>query len=885
MAGSRRSPVIVPLAGGGFIDLPNKPILRNAAPTVTDVYDIGDVWVDQTAQAAHILVAYSGSDAVWKTYPAGASPTFTDVTITPGDLSVANDVTVVGKLALSGAGETHTISGDLTVAGAITVATLTATGTTTIAGDLDLTSAALIDLTSTLNADPCIYLHANGGLLETVHIRASQGTAVDAIKLTAAAGGVTITTGLVSDDSFNVASSGGIDIDGAKQINIATSETDADSFVMSSAGGMDVTIAGAAGKDLDVGCTSGSVNITAGESDADALVLKASGAAGGVKVQTGTSGLELANQADATTIDLGNIAPTVSRTITIGGGQVATGAVADTIDIGVDAVTTEATASKVVNIATGTNDTGTLTVNALSGTVTSGTVAMNVATGTGTKILSFGNADGLTTVNIDGITLINDSIDVATSINTGTSTGAVSIGNALAGAIAIDTASGISLDGATASNFSVTGAGIDLTLASVGGSIGIDASEASATAVVIEASNGAGCVQVKAGSAGVLIGNEADTAVLDLGNIAPTASRTVTIGGGQVATAAVTDTIDIGVDAVTTQATASKIVNIGTGTNDTGTLNVNILSGTVTSGTVAMNLATGTGTKIINTGNADGLTTVNIDGITLINDDIDVATSINTGTSTGSVSIGNALAGAMAVDTASGISLDGATASNFTVTGAGADLTLGSVGGSVVIDGSEASATAVSVTASDVAGGLDFNAGTGGVTLDTTAGFSIDGATASNVTVTGANEDLTLKSTGGSVIVEGTEAVTTAVRIVASDVAGGISLEGDGLTSVEGENVTIASPVVIATVNKNVMDIICTGFTTAAAASETFTITNSKISATSRIVEGCCNEGANDAQMNIKRINRSAGSCVVTITNDGAAALNGNLSFTLWILS
>ena len=567
---------------------------------------------------------------------------------------------------------------------------------------------------------------------------------------------------------------------------------------------------------------------------------------------------------------------------------------------------------------------------------------------------------------------------VARAINVGTSAAAhvISIGNAAAGAITLDTAAGISLDSATASNFTVTGASADLTLGATGGSINITATEAAADAVVITASDGAGGVQIKAGTGGILIGNEADTTTIDVGDIAPTAARTITIGGGTVVTASVTDTIDIGPDGATTNADSVKTVNvngggvttgqvltnIATGAITSGTHTVSIQSGNAAAGTVATNVSTGTGTKTVNFGNADGLTTVNIDAITLINDSINVNTSINTGTSTGAVSIGNAAAGALAMDTAAGISLDGATASNFTVTGA-ADLTLNSTAGSVNIDGGEADPAAISIQASDAAGGIDvdfgtgglaidgtggayvitsdtasslgvtkrgidltldsaagrnvitggeaaadavriqaddaaggidIDSGTGGITLDSTGAFSIDGATASNVTVTGAAADLTLGATGGSINITATEAAADAVVITASDAAGGIDLttgggsidlSSSGLVSVVADTSSTASPTAAATMNVRVGTATFTGFTTAAAGAQQFTITNSFIGTSSSILVTACNEGGNDAQMTITRVNRASGSMVVTLTNNGAAALNGNVAITFWVLS
>lgn len=263
--------------------------------------------------------------------------------------------------------------------------------------------------------------------------------------------------------------------------------------------------------------------------------------------------------------------------------------------------------------------------------------------------------------------------NVARAITLG-STGAhtVNIGNALAGAIAIDSAANISLDGATASNFTVTGASQDLTLASVGGSIGIAASESAGDAIIINASGAAGGLQLQAGTGGVLIGNQADCTTLALGDFAPTADRTITIGGGTVVTAAVDDVIDIGVDGATTNADSTKTVNINTGGVTLGVLATNVMTGNVTSGThttsiatgnraagtMATNVMTGTGTKTFNLGNADALTTCNIDAITLINDGVNAATSINTGASTGTVSIGNGASGAITVAGGAAVTVD-----------------------------------------------------------------------------------------------------------------------------------------------------------------------------------------------------------------------------------
>ncbi|KKK55976.1 hypothetical protein LCGC14_3069160, partial [marine sediment metagenome] len=146
-------------------------------------------------------------------------------------------------------------------------------------------------------------------------------------------------------------------------------------------------------------------------------------------------------------------------------------------------------------------------------------------------------------------------------------------------------------------------------------------------------------------------------------------------------------------------------------------------------------------------------------------------------------------------------------ASNFTITGA-ADLTLSSTAGSVIVNGEEAVADAIQITsvaggvdwntalqsnidssqaaadairilASNAAGGIDIDAGTTGIAVDSTGAISLQAATASDFTVTGA-ADLTLSTISGSVIVNGGEAVEDAILLDASDIAGGITLQTGG---------------------------------------------------------------------------------------------------------
>lgn len=122
------------------------------------------------------------------------------------------------------------------------------------------------------------------------------------------------------------------------------------------------------------------------------------------------------------------------------------------------------------------------------------------------------------------------------------------------------------------------------------------------------------------------------------------------------------------------------------------------------------------------------------------------------------------------------ISLDADTASNFNTSSG--DLTFDAEAGSINIDGGEADTASVRINASHVAGGIDVDAGTGGIAVDSTGIVSIQGAAASDVTVSGSGISLTLAATGGgaqSVIINSAGTGSNAIDINAT--AGGIDMD------------------------------------------------------------------------------------------------------------
>lgn len=132
--------------------------------------------------------------------------------------------------------------------------------------DIDITTSASINLSSTEDAANALYLLTNAGTSETIVITNTQGT---------------------NDAAINIdASAGGIDIDSGKSLTLNSAENTTDSVVISSSvGGIDIIASGAAAtEDIDITATGSSVNIVATEAAADAIVLNASTALGGIDI-------------------------------------------------------------------------------------------------------------------------------------------------------------------------------------------------------------------------------------------------------------------------------------------------------------------------------------------------------------------------------------------------------------------------------------------------------------------------------------------------------------------------------------------------------------------------------------------------------------------------
>lgn len=216
----------------------------------------------------------------------------------------------------------------------------------------------------------------------------------------------------------------------------------------------------------------------------------------------------------------------------------------------------------------------------------------------------------------------------------------------------------------------------------------------------------------------------------------------------------------------------------------------------------------------------------------------------------------------------------------------GEDVSISSTAGSLNLSGGEAAANAILLQTGSVNGGITVNTGTAGLTVTAVAGDIIMNAGLGDIYI---SDDAT-----AAVIEIGTGAADKGVTIGSTNTTssvviqagtGGINLSSAGIFTLNAVATSTASPTATVVTNANVGAATFTGFTTAAAATQDFTITNSLVTATSQILCTVCNEGANDAQMNIRRITRGAGSFVVSVVNSGAAALNGNVTITFIVLN
>lgn len=552
-----------------------------------------------------------------------------------------------------------------------------------------------------------------------------------------------------------LSAAGGIDVDAALQINIASSQNAADAIrINASAGGIDVDAVGAAGEDINITNTGGSVVIVATESAADSVVIQST--AGGIDI-------------------------------------LASGAAAgEDIDI-------TATGSS-VNITSTENNSGAVIVRANGGT--SERVTLLASQGTGADSINLESTAG-------GITL-SAALATADGINLAASAGGIDIDGALQVNIAssqnavdairiVASAGGIDID-------AVGAATEDINITNTGGSIVLSATESAADSIKIEST--AGGIDILA--SGAAAGEDIDI-------IATGSSVNITSTESAADSIVITSSAG-GIDILASGAAAGEDIDIvatGSSVNVSATEDVaDAIVLSASAGGIDI-LATGAATQDIDIVNTGG--SVNISATE--NDAGAITVGTNGGTSeriTVTCAQGTNAASIALTSTAGGITFTAGLATddafNIVAGSGGIDV---DVAGEIDIVTTEANADSINVTS---AGGIDITA-TGAAAKDIdivctsgsinlTAGENIATSmvitnTGMDIAITGAaGQDFDLTNTGGSVNITATENVSDAIIINASGAASGMTLDcgtasltiGTGMKHAVTSVATAASP-------------------------------------------------------------------------------------------
>lgn len=538
-----------------------------------------------------------------------------------------------------------------------------------------------------------------------------------------------------------------------------------------------------------------------------------------------------------------------------------------------------------------------VTTGAIANTITINTVANPTFAGLVTCQAGITQSAGTATIASDtnaaqAIYLhanggINETVEIyvdqstqAQSLYLHSDLGGVSLASGLAGATAINlnasnAAGGLTFtSGTNGMTFTSTNGAIALTSGTAAINIGVDAtvhtitlgSTAGAAATIIQSGTGnlvetstgtltldsAGVLELNSSAGIISIGNDAVAQAINIGTGA--AARTITIGNATGAT--------------------SLVLNNGTGAANIAS-NATVHTTTIGSITGASSLVTqsGTGAYTVTAGgifdlNGTGAVTIDSTGGAInIGSDADAqAINIGVGAAARTITIGNGTgATSLVFDSGTG-------AVNIATNATEHTTTIGSTNAASSLV-AQSGTGAFTLTAGGI---LDVNS-TGAVTIDSTGGALSIGAGADaqaiNIGTGGAARTITIGNATGATAVD----ITTGTA--------GLTITSGGLINVNPATDTQASPSATSVLDVNVGVVTFTGFTTAAGATQAFTITNALASATSGIDCSIANLGGNDAQMQITRTTPAAGSFVVATKNVGTQALNGNVIISFHVLN
>lgn len=460
------------------------------------------------AGATYLRVQDSDSADVWTIDSDGAFAAFAGLTVTGALTQTAGAV----NIQQDNAADACNIAGG-TTARAVGIANSAAAHTITIGSVTGACSLDLLAGTGNFSLE---------GDVATTYAISNTGANTGQVDIAGGTGARTVNLGLggTGVKTINIGTAATADVisigDGTGAGSLAL-DAGSGGFSLDSTGASNITVT-SAGLDLDIQGVGCAVTISSTEGENDAIDIEASAANGGVVIAAGTGGIRIGDEADCTGLTFGNIAPTANRNITIGSGTVVTASVTDDISIGDGGATTNADSIKHVDInnggvavgevntyiSCGAVTSGTHLTEISCGNVAAGTATLNVSDGTGVKTVNLGNADANTTLNIDAITLINDDVNAAFSACTGTSTGAITLGN-VANSTAMVLQSSTTLTADTAGNIEINSSGGTILIGDDDVDQNIELGTDGERVVTVGSTNGAAQLILQGGTAGVTL--------------------------------------------------------------------------------------------------------------------------------------------------------------------------------------------------------------------------------------------------------------------------------------------------------------------------------------------------------------------------------------------
>jgi hypothetical protein len=719
--------------GGPLINVFPIPILSQRAPTSSDVnYPQGQVWYDKSV-SPNVEYTYNG-DGTWQA-GGNAQATTTVVGITryattaevmagtgTNNAALAADVFALAQSIVVGAVPAATE----TTAGIAEIATQAETNT----GTDDARIVTPLKLKANLNSNPpaigssnpntgaftTLTATATGAAIALTSDTASSfgvtGAGID-LTLSSAAGRVVVNGEEAAADALRlVSAAGGLDVDVALLASITSTRNNAQAILVeATAGGIDILASGAAaGEDIDIVATGSSVNISSTESAADSITIIST--AGGIDILASgaAAGEDIDIVATGSSVNISsteNVSDSIKIESTAGGIDIlASGAAAgEDIDI-------IATGSS-VNIESTEDAALAVYLHANGGT--SETIRLRADQGTGVNSIDILS-------DVGGVT-IQGGLGTADAINLNASNAAGGIDvDAGTGGVIVDTTGAISLDSATASNFTITGAA-DLTLSTSAGSLNLSAGEAAADAINVDSTGGI----------------DVDVALqmnLDSAQAAATAVRII------ASNAAGGIDVDAGTGGITIDTTGALSLDSAAASNFTVTGAFDL---TVSTSAGSLNLSAGedAADAIVISAAAGG---IDILATGAAGQDIDI---VNTGGSLNISATESAADSITIISTAGGIDILASGAA------AGEDIDIVATGSSINITSTENVTDAIVINASGAASALQLDAGTGSVRIGTGLVIPVTAVNnaASPYTVLGTDYFLSVDTSAGAVTV------------------------------------------------------------------------------------------------------------------------------------